>query len=59
MATHADEEADAWMEYLRACRDAKLKSGRYDDLESWEWARLRARLHALELRQTQRERVAV
>jgi hypothetical protein len=50
MATQADEEADAWMEYLQACRDAKLKRGRYDELESRAWARLRARLHALELR---------
>ncbi len=46
----AIEEADAWHEYLEACRDGKLKSGRYDDIETWAWARLKARLHVIQLR---------
>jgi hypothetical protein len=50
MATLEQDEAAAWKEYLRDCQLAKLKSGRYDELETWAWARLRARLHAVELR---------
>jgi hypothetical protein len=41
------EEADAWFEYLEALR-ADDVAGRYDELETWAWARLRQRLNSVE-----------
>ena len=43
----AIEEADAWFEYLEAVR-AHARSGRYDEVEPWAWARLTQRLRAVE-----------
>jgi hypothetical protein len=48
----AIEEADAWFEYLEAVR-AHTRSGRYDEVEPWAWARLRQRLKAVESERTQ------
>jgi len=42
----AIEEADAWFEYLEATR-AEIRSGRYDEIEPWAWARLSQRLRAV------------
>jgi hypothetical protein len=47
----AIEEADAWFEYLEAVR-AHTRSGRYDEVEPWAWARLRQRLKAVESERT-------
>ncbi|MDQ3889033.1 MAG: hypothetical protein M3312_00570 [Actinomycetota bacterium] len=44
----AVEEADAWFEYLAAVRECN-GAGRYEDVESWAWARLVQRLRRLEL----------
>jgi hypothetical protein len=54
MATAAHIEAEArviaaWNEYLEACRSAK-HPWRYDEVESWAWARLQQQLRELELR---------
>jgi hypothetical protein len=49
----AIEEADAWFEYLEATR-TEGASGRYDEVESWAWARLAQRLRALS---SQRDRL--
>ena len=40
------EEADAWFEYLETTRTEGCP-GRYDEVESWAWARLVQRLRAL------------
>ncbi len=42
----AIEEADAWFEYLETTRTEGCP-GRYDEVESWAWARLVQRLRAL------------
>jgi hypothetical protein len=42
----AIEEADAWFEYLEAIR-TEPRAGRYDEVESWAWARLVQRLHVV------------
>ena len=39
------EEADAWFEYLEATREQP--AWRYDDVESWAWARLTQRLRVV------------
>ncbi len=39
----AIEEADAWFEYLEAVR-VHVRSGRYEEVEPWAWARLTQRL---------------
>jgi hypothetical protein len=41
------EEADAWFEYLEAVR-AHAADGRYDEVESWAWARLTQRLRGVD-----------
>jgi hypothetical protein len=41
------EEADAWFEYLEATR-AQALTTRYDEVETWAWARLSHRLAAVE-----------
>jgi hypothetical protein len=51
VATHQQDEQTAWAEYLRECRLAQLRAGHYEDLERAAWKKLRARLHAAELRQ--------
>ena len=43
----AIEEADAWFEYLDAVR-RRIPTGRYEEVESWAWARLTQRLHEVE-----------
>jgi hypothetical protein len=43
------EEADAWFEYLEATRP-HAGSVRYEEIESWAWARLAQRLRALRVR---------
>ena len=43
----AIEEADAWFEYLESVR-SHARSGRYDEIEPWAWARLSQRLEAVE-----------
>jgi hypothetical protein len=40
------EEADAWFEYLETTRTQGC-SGRYDEVETWAWARLAQRLSVL------------
>ncbi len=45
----AVEEADAWFEYLAAVRECNV-DGRYEDVESWAWARLVQRLRRADLR---------
>ena len=42
----AIEEADAWFEYLETTR-TQGGPGRYDEVESWAWARLTQRLRVL------------
>ena len=42
----AIEEADAWFEYLEATRQ-QCGSGRYDEVETWAWGRLKQRLAAV------------
>ena len=42
----AIEEADAWFEYLETTR-TQSGPGRYDEVESWAWARLTQRLRIL------------
>ena len=42
----AIEEADAWFEYLEAVR-AHARTGRYEEIEPWAWARLAQRLRAV------------
>jgi hypothetical protein len=44
------EEADAWFEYLEATRP-HAGSVRYEEIESWAWARLAQRLRGLRARQ--------
>jgi hypothetical protein len=43
------EEADAWFEYLEATRP-HAGSVRYEEIESWAWARLAQRLRGLRAR---------
>jgi hypothetical protein len=43
----AIEEADAWFEYLEAVR-AHSRTGRYEEVEPWAWARLSQRLRVVE-----------
>jgi hypothetical protein len=43
----AIEEADAWFEYLEAVR-VHERSGRYDEVEPWAWARLTQRLREVD-----------
>ncbi len=43
------EEADAWFEYLEVTRPY-AGSVRYEEIESWAWARLAQRLRALRAR---------
>ena len=45
-AALAIEEADAWFEYLEATRHAARN--RYDEIETWAWARLEQRLVRVE-----------
>jgi hypothetical protein len=40
----AIEEANAWFEYLETTREEE--DVRYEELESWAWARLQQRLRA-------------
>jgi len=42
------EEADAWLEYLAATREAD--ASQYTDVEFWAWARLRRRLRVIKER---------
>jgi hypothetical protein len=50
------EEADAWFEYLTACRGAKAHSEqRYRDVEPWAWARLQQRRKAVHRRRRKLE----
>jgi hypothetical protein len=42
------EEADAWFEYLESTRGQS--ESRYQELESWAWARLSQRLRAVRAR---------
>ena len=44
----AIEEADAWFEYLEATTEQSPE--RYDEVESWAWARLNQRLRAVRIR---------
>ena len=44
----AIEEADAWFEYLEATTEQSPE--RYDEVESWAWARLNQRLRAVRVR---------
>ena len=44
----AIEEADAWFEYLEATTEQTPE--RYDEVESWAWARLNQRLRAVRIR---------
>ena len=48
----AIEEADAWFEYLEAVR-AHQRSGRYDEVEPWAWARLSQRLRDVDAERAQ------
>ena len=50
------EEADAWFEYLEATRDQSPT--RYDEVESWAWARLHQRLRSVQLRRARLAAVA-
>ncbi len=43
----AIEEADAWFEYLEAVRQC-VPVVRYEEVESWAWARLTQRLRDVE-----------
>ena len=47
----AIEEADAWFEYLEAVRE-EAQTARYDEIESWAWARLRQRLRAVDAKRS-------
>jgi hypothetical protein len=42
----AIEEADAWFEYLEATR-TEGRTARYDEVETWAWARLVQRLRVV------------
>ena len=44
------EEADAWFEYLAATRDQSR--ARYEEVESWAWARLSQRLRTVRARRS-------
>ena len=46
------EEADAWFEYLESTRGQG--ESRYQELESWAWARLTQRLRAVRARRARR-----
>lgn len=53
MALAADVEVEAkvisaWMEYLEQCRSAK-HPWRYEEVETWAWAKLQQRLRSLDL----------
>ncbi len=48
----AIEEADAWFEYLEAVR-THSRTGRYEDVEPWAWARLTQRLRVVEATRTE------
>ena len=48
----AIEEADAWFEYLEAVRE-EGRTARYDEIESWAWARLRQRLRLVETKRSE------
>ena len=50
------EEADAWFEYLEATRGQL--PGRYEEVESWAWARLRQRLRSIRARRARLEPAA-
>jgi len=59
--THAkallrSEELSAWHEYLTATRHQP--EARYDEVEPWAWARLRARLRAVTARRHRLARTA-
>jgi hypothetical protein len=45
------EEADAWFEYLEATQ-AESATERYEEVESWAWARLNQRLRAVDRKRT-------
>ena len=45
------EEADAWLEYLRATREAPASC--YENVERWAWSRLRGRLRTIRARQAE------
>ncbi len=55
-AALAIEEADAWFEYLEATRQAARN--RYDEIETWAWARLEQRLVRVERGRADLRRVA-
>lgn len=42
------EEASAWLEYLETTRGQGAR--RYEEVESWAWARLAGRLRAIRVR---------
>jgi hypothetical protein len=50
------EEAEAWLEYLIATREASAEN--YGDVEFWAWARLRRRLRLAKEKQAELAPVA-
>ncbi len=52
----AIEEADAWFEYLEATTEQS--PDRYDEVESWAWARLHQRLRAVRTRRAKLDSAA-
>ena len=44
----AREELESWLEYLEATQGQS--GSRYDEVESWAWARLEQRLRAIQTR---------
>jgi hypothetical protein len=46
------EEADAWFEYLDSVRSLASHEPRYDEVESWAWARLTVRLRTIRTRRS-------
>ena len=45
------EEADAWLEYLRATREAPASC--YENVERWAWSKLRGRLRTIRARRAE------
>ena len=52
----AIEEADAWFEYLEATTEQSPE--RYDEIESWAWARLHQRLRVVRTRRAKLDSAA-